>query len=64
MNNVTPTNKVTAGLFAGAVTALAAYSMKTFAKVDMPAEIGAAISMVVTFVVQWLVPDSPQSPPN
>lgn len=54
-----PTTKVTAGALAGALTAIATWATAEFGKVVIPAEIGIAISTVITFAVQWVIPDAP-----
>ncbi len=51
-----PTNKVTAGVLAGALAAILAWVAKQFG-VDVPAEIGVALSTVLTFAVQYMVKD-------
>lgn len=53
-----PTNKVFAGALAGAVAVIIAWAAKAFGHTDMPPEIAAAVSTVLTFVVQYIVPDS------
>ena len=53
----TPDTKVTAGVFAGGFSALVAWSLKTFADINMPPEVAIALATVVTFIVQWAVPN-------
>jgi uncharacterized membrane protein YGL010W len=53
-----PTNKVASGVVAGAIVGLIVWASKQFAKVDVPVEAASSLSVVVTFIVQWLVPDS------
>jgi len=53
-----PTNKVQAGIAAGAMAALVAWSVKQFAHIDVPAEIGVALSTLFTFIVQYMVRDA------
>lgn len=53
-----PSNKVFAGALAGALAAIIAWAAKTFGHVDMPPEIAVAVSTVLTFVTQYVVPDS------
>lgn len=56
--NMRPTNKVGAGALAGAITAIGTWAAQAFGQVIVPAEIGIAVSTVITFAVQWLVPDA------
>lgn len=53
-----PTNKVVAGVLAGAVAAIGAWAAKTFGHVEMPVEIVGAAQVVITAVVQYFVPDA------
>ncbi len=53
-----PTNKVAAGALAGAIMAVLVWGVKAFAHVDMPAEIVVASSTIITFGIQYLVPDA------
>lgn len=53
-----PTNKVIAGVLAGAVTTIGAWAARAFGGVEIPAEVQGAITVVVTAVVQYLVPDA------
>jgi hypothetical protein len=56
---MTPTNKVVAGVLAGAITTIGAWAARQFGGVELPAEVQGAITVAVTFVVQYLVPDKP-----
>jgi len=58
VNSAIPTNKVQAGILAGALAAIAAWALKTWGHTEMPAEVGVALSTAITFVVQYFVPDS------
>lgn len=53
-----PTNKVTAGAFAGGVTAVFVWGIKAFAGIEMSAEAAIGLSVVITFAVQYLVRDA------
>jgi len=53
-----PAQKVTAGALAGAATAIGIWLIKTFGHIDIPGEIGAAITTILTFIVSYLVPPS------
>ncbi len=59
MSGMKPSNKVTAGVIAGAVVLIAAWAARAFAKVEIPIDIQAALQILVTFGVQWAVPDAP-----
>lgn len=54
---LTPTRKVTVGLLAGAVTVIAVFVIKASAGIELPAEVVAAVQTVLTFGVQWAVPN-------
>jgi len=58
VNSAVPTNKVQAGILAGGIVAVLSWAAKTFAHVDLTVEAGIGLSTVITFVVQYLVPDS------
>jgi len=53
-----PTKKVQAGIAAGALAAIVTWGVKQWGHVEVPAEIGVALSTIFTFVVQYIVPDS------
>jgi hypothetical protein len=55
--SVLPTAKVTAGVLAGAVAGIVLWAVKTFAHQEVPIEVGMAISTLLTFVIQYLVPE-------
>jgi len=61
MNSAIPTNKVQAGILAGALAAIAAWALKTWGHTEMPAEIAVALSTVITFGVQYFVPDQKEA---
>jgi hypothetical protein len=56
-----PTNKVAAGVLAGAIVGLIVWATKQFAKVEVPVEAASSLSVVVTFLVQYVVPDAVDS---
>lgn len=56
-----PTRKVAVGAFAGFVVVIAAWASRVYAKVEIPAEVGMAIQGVITFALQWFVPDAPSA---
>lgn len=55
---MTPQNKVTAAAIGGAITTLILWALSTFAKIDMPAEAGAALATLITAVLAYVVPMS------
>lgn len=57
-----PDRKVTTGLMAGAVMTILAWISKTFAGVEIPAEVALAGSTVIVFFLQYYVPNPPESP--
>lgn len=56
-----PDRKVTTGLLAGAVMTILAWASKTFAGVEIPAEVALAGSTVIVFFLQYYVPNLPES---
>lgn len=57
-----PDRKVTAGLMAGAVMTIVAWISKTFAGVEIPAEVALAGSTVIVFFLQYYVPNTRETP--
>lgn len=53
-----PSNKVTAGVLAGAITVIASWAFRQFVKVELPPEVAMAGQLVITFIVQYVVPDA------
>ena len=53
----TPDRKVNVGMFTGALAAIAAWAAAEFAGITVPAEIGIAASTVLSFIVQYMVPN-------
>ena len=53
-----PGRKVTVGGFAGAVAAIACWMSDAYFGVKIPAEIAVSISAVITFGLQWIVPEA------
>ena len=61
-----PTDKVTAGLVAGAIVTIGVYIISEVAKVQVPPEVAAAATMIVSFVMSYFVPEqhpAPREPP-
>jgi hypothetical protein len=52
-----PTAKVSAGALAAAATTLILALMKKAGWHDLPAEIGAAVTTLMTFGIQYIVPE-------
>lgn len=57
-----PTNKVGAGVLAGAIAAILVWAARQFGKVEVPAEIAMAGTTVITFIVQQYVHDAEPEP--
>lgn len=53
-----PTNKVIAGVLAGAVTTIAVWAFHQFGKVDLPPEVQGALTVIMTAITQYIVPDA------
>jgi hypothetical protein len=53
-----PTNKVTAGVLAGALTSITVWALNKYLHAELTTEIAMAGQVVFTFAVQWLVPDA------
>jgi uncharacterized membrane protein len=58
MTSSVPAQKVTAGAIAGALVTIAIWLSKTYGHVDIPSEVAAAITTVLTFIVSYIVPPS------
>jgi putative flippase GtrA len=57
-----PTRKVSVGALAGAISAITVWALDEFVGVKLPAEIAVACTVVITFIVQWIVPDAQEAP--
>jgi hypothetical protein len=55
--SMAPRPKVVAAALAGATTSIILWLMGTFAQLDVPAEIGAAITTVVSFLISYITSD-------
>jgi hypothetical protein len=55
-----PNRKVNVGVVAGAVVVIGVWAAKTFAQLVVPVEIGMAATTVITFIVQYIVPEAAQ----
>jgi hypothetical protein len=58
---MTPERKVTAGVLAGAVSALLVWTLRDYAGIAVPAEQAVAITTVITFTIQWVIPNPPKT---
>jgi putative flippase GtrA len=58
-----PVRKVTSGLAGGAVASVALWVLKQYAGFDPPAEIAGAITTLISFLVAYIVPPSPNDAP-
>lgn len=54
----TPSRKVTVGLVAGSVMTILAWASKVYAGVEIPAEVALAGATVITFALQYLIPNA------
>lgn len=52
-----PTPKVQAAGIGGAITSVLLWAVTYFAKVDVPAEVGAALATIVAFVAAYMTRD-------
>lgn len=59
---IVPTRKVSVGALAGAVSAVGVWSLRYFADVELPADVAVAGTVIVTFIIQWIVPDAQEAP--
>jgi di/tricarboxylate transporter len=57
-----PSTKVTAGVLAGAVTTVILWIVEASTSIDVPALVAAAIVVVVTFVLQYFIPETNPAP--
>jgi hypothetical protein len=53
-----PVAKVGAGVLAGALTVVGFYVLGEVWDIQPPAEVGAAVTTLLTFVVSWFTPSS------
>jgi hypothetical protein len=53
----TPSRKVTAGALAGALSVVLVYVVRASSGVDIPGEVGSAITTILTFGVSYFVND-------
>jgi hypothetical protein len=51
-----PTQKVAYGALAGAVSTIVIWLLKTYAHIEIPGEVAAALTTVLTFLVSYVVP--------
>jgi hypothetical protein len=61
MSSSKPTNKVIAGVMAGAVVTIAVWAAKQVA-LDVPIEVQGALTVLVTAAVQYVVRDADDPP--
>jgi hypothetical protein len=59
-----PQRKIVAGGIAGSVSSLVVWALQQFGGIEVPAEQAVAITMLITFAVQYIVPNAPEQPPN
>lgn len=51
----TPTRKVTSGALAGALAAILVWASKAFGGVEIPGEVGAGITVILTAITSYFV---------
>ena len=51
-----PLDKVTCGALAAATVILLAWALREFAGIDLPAEVQSALTVMIGYVVSYLVP--------
>lgn len=56
-----PNRKVNVGLLAGAVMTVLAWISKTYANIEIPAEVALAGSTIIVFILQYMVPEPPDA---
>lgn len=61
MDGNTPTRKVQVGVLGGAIGVIITWILSSGAGMDVPAEVGGAISTVCGGVLAWLVPEKDQA---
>lgn len=59
-----PSRKVTVGLVAGAIMTILAWISKTYAGVEIPADVALAGATVINFILQYATPNAQQEPPS
>jgi putative flippase GtrA len=59
-----PDRKITVGLVAGSVMTILAWTSKQYAGVEIPAEVALAGATVITFILQYMVPNAPEDQSN
>lgn len=52
-----PTRKVAVGGAAGAIATIVVWTAKAFGDVEVPADIAVALTALITFALQYIVPD-------
>ena len=53
-----PTRKITSVALAGALSIILVWAVKHFANVDIPGEVGQALTVVLSVVTGYVVPDA------
>ena len=53
-----PSRKVAVGVLAGAVVAVAMWLVKEFGGTIVPAEVGVALSTIISAIISYFVPDA------
>jgi hypothetical protein len=59
-----PNRKVTVGLVSGSLMTILAWASKTYAGVEIPADVALAGATVINFALQYFIPDASEEPPS
>lgn len=59
-----PNRKVTVGLVSGSAMTILAWVSKTYASVEIPADVALAGATVINFALQYFIPDASEEPPS
>ncbi len=59
MQSLKPARKVTVGALSGAAATIIVWLIEMIGKTTVPAAVAIAITTVVTFVISYLIPPSP-----
>lgn len=59
--NATPSRKVVVGGLAGSLVTILVWASKAYGHIEVPGEIAVAVSVVFTFILQYVVPNKGDS---
>jgi len=55
---MTPSRKVTGGALAGGLSIILVWGVKQWGHVDIPAEVASALTVVISFITAYFVPEA------